>query len=97
MNYRINITIRLFNVLRDISGKSSINVSLPEGATADDILSKIKAEHRQLSDFIFDKTGELKTYIKLFRSMPPPPTEENISDRIYDGETFDLFVVSTGG
>jgi hypothetical protein len=89
----LHITLRLFNILRDITGKSSITLSLPYGAAEDDILLVLKTTHRELSNFIFSNSGELKPYIKLFRSASTQPSEKNISD----GESFDLFVVTSGG
>ena len=47
----MRVRLLYFAVLRDIAGTSAADVELPSGARAADVWERLRAEHRELSDY----------------------------------------------
>ena len=92
----MNVGVRCFSILRDLTGKSVLELKLPENARVGDLLEKLKtAPYERLGNFISTDTGDLKPYVKLVRNgeLQTPGGNEELNE----GDELQLFVATTGG
>jgi molybdopterin converting factor subunit 1 len=47
----VRVRLLFFAVLRDITGKSEVDVSLPDGTKAADVWQSLRREHRALASY----------------------------------------------
>jgi molybdopterin converting factor small subunit len=92
----MTVYVRLYSILRDKAGAPQLSLELPEGSRVGDLLQSLRGEgYAALDSFITDESGELKPHVKLveqgrLRGQDP-------SAPLEDGQTYDLFVLTSGG
>jgi MoaD family protein len=58
--------IRFYATLRDKVGGASVEVDLPPGSTAQDLVEAVVARHPALESVLLDESERLHEYLKMF-------------------------------
>jgi MoaD family protein len=58
--------VKFYATLRDVVGGASVEVDLPPGSSAQDLLDLLVTKHPGLEDTLTDEGGRLHQYLKMF-------------------------------
>jgi MoaD family protein len=60
------MTVRFYATLRDAVGGTSMEVDLPPGSSAQELIDLLVAQHPALVEALTDEGGSLHEYLKMF-------------------------------
>ena len=90
--------VNFYATLRQIVGQRTIEVALPEGATAKDLVGCIVEQYPKMRPELLDEDGQLHGHLHLFINGRDAPYLENALDTILDpGDKIDIFPAVGGG
>ncbi len=88
----MKVLVKFVAVLRDITGRQSIELEIPEGSTLSDLLSKLTAMYPKLDEFNRVVGGLSESIVVLVNGR-----EAEYSYELKEGDTIVLLPPASGG
>ncbi len=93
---QVSVTVKYFNLIRDLTGCSNETVTLHEGCTLGDLLLRLKETYgEQFTRYLYTDEGELQSYVRVVRSGRFG--QEDADSVLSDDDEVYLFVATSGG
>lgn len=90
--------VNFYATLRPIVGAKSIDVSLPEGITVEQLLAEVIERYPRLHNELFDEQGALYRHVHVFINGRDAPFLSNaLATTLTSNDTIDIFPAVAGG
>lgn len=92
------MNVNLYATLRQIAGKKTIELELPDGATVRQLLDAVVARHPEMRSDLLDECGKLFPHVHLFvNGRDAPDLAGALETRLAPDDKIDLFPATGGG
>lgn len=93
----IHVHVKYWNLVRDLAGRSTEEITLGAGSTLGGLLDELRARHgRDLDAFLRSPTGEVNPHVRLFLNGKALVVAE-VDHRLADGDSLSIFSAVSGG
>jgi MoaD family protein len=99
----VQISIRYFTILREITNKKEETLSFPENQkiTIDTALKKLSTKYgKPFTDYLFDTKGQVKNFLQILingNSITTTATDDKLSTTLQNGDTLIILPPVGGG
>lgn len=94
----MEVTVRFFTVLRELTGYRQIKVKLDEKATLRDLLSQISTEFgEKFAEYIFDGKGEVKSHLQFLINEKNSTGLQGLRSELREGDVIAIIPPVGGG
>lgn len=93
----MEVTVELYGTLRDAVGRKRLSVSLEDGATVDDALAAVTAEHEDVGPLVYDGEGRVRPNVSVSVGEVPVREREGAATPVEDGDTLIVAPGVAGG
>jgi len=90
--------ISFYATLRQIVGTKTIEISLPRGATVQQVVAEVVARYPDMRQMLLDEQGELHPYVHVFiNGRDAPYLEHALETSLQPDDCVDIFPAVGGG
>jgi molybdopterin synthase sulfur carrier subunit len=97
----MQINVRFFTSLREITGKKEENLSFPQGETVtiNTVLKALSKQHgRAFVEYIYDsKTGEVRSFLQFLVNGQATKTQKGVETELENGDILAILPPVGGG
>jgi molybdopterin synthase sulfur carrier subunit len=97
----VQVTVRFFTVLREVTGKKEETLSFPEekSITVDAVLEKLALQHgERFTEYVYNaETGKVKSYLQFFINGKSASTLNGTQTELRDGDELAIVPPVGGG
>jgi molybdopterin synthase sulfur carrier subunit len=94
----MEITVKFFTVLREITGKKDEKVKFSNSLTIDGLLNYLSRKHgRQFTDYVYNASGKPRGYLQFLINGKGIATLEGFRTRLKEGDKVAIIPPVGGG
>ena len=94
----MEVTVRFFTVLRELTGYKEIKVELEEKASLQELLSKLSARFgEKFTGYVFDEKGNVKSHLQLLINGENSKSLKGLKSELREGYVVAILPPVGGG
>jgi molybdopterin synthase sulfur carrier subunit len=97
----LQVSVRFFTILREITGKKEEALAFPEGegVTADAVLKKLSVQYgKRFTEYVYDaETGKVKGFLQFFINGKSASTLNGLQTQLQNGDVLAIVPPVGGG
>jgi len=93
------VTVKLYSVLREVAGKSTLKMAVPDKSSVKDVLEKIIHQFKEGFEDRYRLVGgdNIAEYFLVFVNSTPISHLEGLETKIEEGDVLDILEPVSGG